>query len=147
MATSSRLRGNQGLILKFASKDETPITTDLSDDVKQWSLEIADADDSDVTFYEAAQGLSGKWTLNLTGITSFDEGSLFQFLWTNPGTDFDVELGPWGNATPSTDKPHFKFTVNTGKKPAPSNQARTSSEGAEFEHALEVSGDVTSVTA
>lgn len=145
MATSNRLRGKTGLV--FTLKIGAGSATSYADDVKSWELVTDDADDSDLTFYEAAQGLTKVFSLNMTSIVSFDAGSLWMYLWDNPGAVFSVVLGPSGNATPTTTKPHFTFTANATGKPALANEARVTPEGSEFEYTFDVVGDVTKVTA
>lgn len=145
MAVSTRLRGNQGLILTL--KKGAATATSFADDVKKWELTPEDADSNDITFAEAMAGLAAKWTLKLTAITSADTTSLFAFLWDNAGQDVEVVLGPYGNATATPTKPHYKFTANLGLKPGLQNEARTEKTGAEFEKELEVIGDVLKVTA
>ena len=145
MATSTRLRGKSGLI--FTLKVGAGAATSYADDIKSWAVESDDADDSDLTFYEAQQGLTKVYTLKVTAIVSADEGALWAYLWDNPGAVFDVVLGPWGNAVPSTTKPHFTFVANATGKPPIENEARVTPEGAEFEYEFDVVGDLTKVTA
>lgn len=145
MTVSTRLKGKEGLVLSITDKETTPVTTTF-DDAKSFELTGEDRDDSDLTFAEAAEGTGRQYTLSLTGITSFDEGSLWSYLWDNAGSTFDFVLGPKGNAVPSTDKPHFTFSA-TLVKPELSNEARTTEEGAEFEVELSVTTDVSKVTA
>lgn len=145
MATNNRLRGKSGL--HFTLKLGAGSATSYADDIKSWSIEADDADDSDLTFYEAARGLTKVYGLNLTAIVSADTGSLWRYLWTNPGAVFTVVLGPWGNATPSASNPHLTFTANATGKPPLANEARVTPEGAEFEYVLDVVGDITMVEA
>lgn len=144
MATSSRLRGNSGLVLSI--KKGAAAAASFADDVKSYELTSDDADDSDLTFAEAAAGLTAAFTLSVTAITSFDAGSLYAYLWDNAGSDVTIVVGPWGNATPTATKPHFQMAANLGRKPGISNEARTSTEGAEFTAEFAVQGDVTKLT-
>jgi hypothetical protein len=145
MATSARLRGKTGFYLSFKLGAAAAVL--VGDDVKSWELTSDEADDSDLTFYEAAQGLTAEYTLALTSIISFDALSLWTYLWTNPGQDIAVIVGPHGNVTATSTKPHFTFTANTGRKPSIQNEARTSNEGADFEQELLVVGDITKIVA
>ena len=145
MATSNRLRGKSGLV--FTLKIGAGSATSYADDIKSWELVTDDADDSDLTFYEAAQGLTKVFSFNVTAIVSNDTGSLWEYLWSNPGAVFECKLGPHGNATATTTKPHFTFTANATGKPPIANEARVTPEGAEFEYTFDVVGDVTRVTA
>lgn len=145
MATSTRLRGKTGFYLTFKLGEATAVV--IGDDVKSWELTSDEADDSDLTFWEAAQGLTAEYTLALTSIVSFDAAAIWTFLWENPGQDILIVVGPSGNITPTATKPHFSFTANTGRKPSIQNEARTTNEGADFEHELLVVGDITLVEA
>lgn len=131
MATGTRMRGNQGLYLTL--KVGAGAAEDKSGDVKKWELTPEDGEDSDVTFEEALAGATAQWVLKLTSIISHTAGSLWQFLWTNPGVDVEFVLGPYGNAAPSVDKPHFTGTWTGARKPGLQNEARTTKEGSEFE--------------
>jgi hypothetical protein len=145
MATSSRLKGKEGFYLSLKVGAGTAFVAG-GDDTKSWEITSDDKDDSDLTFWEAAQGQVKDYTLKLTGIVSFDVASLWMFLWANPGADVEVKLGPKGNSVAAAGKPLLTFTANTGGKPVLQNEARTSNEGAEFEHELVASTDLTLVT-
>lgn len=145
MATSTRLRGKQGLI--FTLKLGAAAAASYADDIKSFELTNEETDDSDLTFAEALAGLTASWTLSVTAIISADAASLHSYLWTNPGQDVTVVVGPYGNATPTATKPHYSFVANTGRKPSIANEARTSNEGADFEHELSVVGDITKIIA
>jgi hypothetical protein len=145
MATSNGLRGKQGFILSL--KIGAGTATLLGDDVKSYELTSDDADDSDVTFAEALAGLNKVWTFSVTAIVSYDTGSLYQYLWTNPGATFAVDIAPWGNATATATKPHFTFTANANGKPGLSNTASTDTTRADFDYDFSVVGDVTPVIA
>lgn len=144
MPTNPRLRGNSGLFLTFdLDPDGASSPVSVADDVKQWELTNEDKDDSDLTFYEAAQGLGKDYSLALTAISSTLAGSLWRFLWDNPGAEIGVVVGPHGNATPTAEKPHFTFRAKVGGKPQLSNEARVTNVGADFEHTLAGTTDVT----
>jgi len=145
MAVGTRLRGNSGFYLTF--KIGAGSATVLGDDVKSYELTNEPRDDSDVTFSEAAAGTGVVWTLALTAITSFSTGSLWNYLWTNVGTEVQVVLAPYGNTTATATQPHFTFNVTVGAKPGVSNEAGTSGEGAEFSVDLVATTDVTKVVA
>lgn len=132
MPTSTRLRGNEGLILTFeAEGDVTPFTA--GDDVKSFEISSDDKDDSDLTFAEAASGATKEYTITVTAIVSFDATSFWTYLWDHQGDDVELVLGPKGNAIPSATKPHFGAISKVNGKPTFANEARTSQEGAEFE--------------
>jgi len=146
MPTSNRLKGKEGFYLSLKNGSAAAFTL-AGDDAKSWEITSDDKDDSDLTFGEAAQGQVKDYTLAITGIVSFDAGSLWMYLWANPGAEVDVVLGPKGNAVHAAGKPVFTFKANTGAKPTLQNEARTSNEGAEFEHELLASTDLVMSTA
>lgn len=145
MTVGTRLRGNQGLLLTL--QDGVNPADDVAGDVKSWELNPEDGEDGDVTFEEAQAGATAQWVLKLKFIVSFSTGSLWSYLWDNSGQDRTYVLGPAGNATPSTDKPHFTGLVNLGKKPGLANEARTTKEGAEFEVELQCVDEPQKITA
>lgn len=143
MATRNRLKGKEGFYLSLKVVDSVdPAFVAAGDDCKAWEITSEDRDDSDLTFWEAEQGQIKDFTLALTSIISFDQGSLWRWLWEHPGADVEVVLGPKGNAVAALGKPVFEFVANTGAKPTLQNEARTSNEGAEFEHELKADGDL-----
>lgn len=131
MATSTRLRGNEGFYLTLESAgDVSPFVA--GDDVKSFEVSSDDKDDSDLTFFEAASGATKEYTVSLTAVVSFDATSLWSYLWDNQGEEVEIVLGPKGNALPSSTKPHFLGDSKINGKPTFANEARTSQEGAEF---------------
>lgn len=147
MATSTRLRGNINPI--FTLKLGAGTAASFSDDLKNYTLSSDEKDDSDLTFAEAAAGTGADWTLSITALVSNDTGSLFAYLWANPGVDLLVVLAPHGNATPAATKPHYTFTMNTGFPPDLSNEAKGGSDvsGAEFEKEFKISTQITRLVA
>jgi hypothetical protein len=142
MATSTRVRGNVDPI--FTIKMGNGTATSYSDDLKKISLTSDDKDDKDLTFWEASQGASKDYTLELTGIVSFDTGSLWKFLWANAGTEALVEYGPKGNATATAAAPHFTFSVTLARADI-EVEASLDGTGAEFDVELKATTDVTMV--
>lgn len=139
MTVGTRLRGNQGLILTLDAED-------VAGDVKTWELVPEDGEDGDVTFEEAMAGATAQWRLKGSGIIAHSAGSLWRFLWDNSGQDVAYVLGPYGNAAPSVDKPHYTGTLNVGRKPGLGNEARTTKEGAPFDFELDCVDEPTEVT-
>lgn len=142
MSTSQRLRGKEGFYLSLKNGSAAALTT-AGDDCKSWEITSDDKDDKDLTFAEALAGQVKEYTLKITGIVSFDTGSLWMYLWNNPGAELAVTLGPKGNAVAAAGKPVLTFVANSGAKPTLQNEARTSNEGAEFDHELLASTDLT----
>lgn len=146
MATSTRLRGKSGLI--FTLKIGAGTATNYGDDIKAVSISNDDADDSNVTFADVAAGLTKVYALTTTAIVSNDTGSLYQYLWTNPGATFTLAYAPNGNATPTATKPHYTATVVATGKPVFDLEANLDANySAEFEYTFNVVGDLTQLLA
>lgn len=147
MATSGRIRGNINPI--FTLKLGAAAAVSYSDDLKKVSLTSEDKDDSDLTFAEAAAGLAKDWTVTLTGVTSWDAGALYAYLWDNPGATWVLVYGPYGNATATATKPHYSITVTNSGKPGFEAEAKSPKDltGVEFEHELFGTTDITKITA
>jgi hypothetical protein len=125
MAASTRIKA-QNILFKIAG-------TDYACDANSVVLELGDAPGDVQTFCETRVG--GEWTLTLAGITSGDEDSLYQVLWTNFGSTATFIIAPNGNASASADQPHYEGTVVFDQLP-PLNL--TSNEVVQFEVALTV---------
>ena len=145
MPTSSRLRGNINPI--FTIKVGATAATSYADDTKKISLDHVDKPDDDITFYEAAQGTAVDGVLKVTTVASFDATALYGFLWDNAGKDVEIIWGPWGNATPSATKPHFKLAATLPNRPGLETEARRTPEGASAEVEIQCSGPAIKVTA
>lgn len=146
MTTSSRLRGKEGFYLSIKAGSAAAFIAG-GDDTKAWEITQEDRDDADLTFWEAAQGQITDPLLKLTSIISFDDTSLWSYLFANPGAEVIVTLGPKGNAVAAAGKPLFRFTGNLGGKPPLQNEARTTNEGAEFEYEIKGSSDLEMIKA
>ena len=125
MAASTRIKA-QNIKFKIAG-------TDYACDATSVVLELGDAPGDVQTFCETRVG--GEWALTLDGITSGDSTSLYQILWTNFGSTATFVIAPNGNATATTDEPHYEGTVVFDQLP-PSNL--TSNEVSTFSVTLEV---------
>jgi hypothetical protein len=101
MAASTRIKASN-IVFKIGS-------TDYACDANMVELTLDDAPGDVQTFCETRVG--GQWTLHLEGITSGDDTSLYQVLWANFGTEVAFTVAPNGNASPSSDQPHYKGTV------------------------------------
>lgn len=125
MAASTRIKA-QNILFKIAG-------TDYACDANAVVLELGDAPGDVQTFCEVRVG--GEWSLQLDGITSGDSDSLYQILWENFGSTAAFIIAPNGNATASTDQPHYEGTVVFDQLP-PLNL--TSNEVAQFSVTLKV---------
>jgi len=101
MAASTRIKATN-IVFKIGS-------TDYACDANMVELTLDDAPGDVQTFCEVRVG--GQWTLQLDGITSGEDTSLYRVLWDNFGSEVAFTIAPNGNATPSADQPHYKGTV------------------------------------
>jgi hypothetical protein len=101
MATSTRIKATD---IKFLIG-----STEYACDATNVELVAQDAPGDVQTFCE--QTVGKEWTLNLTGITSGDDTSLYRVLWANFGTTGTFTIAPNGNATATADEPHYEGTV------------------------------------
>lgn len=125
MAASTRITA-QNILFKIAG-------TDYACDANSVVLELGDAPGDVQTFCE--QRVGGEWALTLSGITSGEDTSLYQVLWTNFGSTATFVIAPNGNSTPGADTPHYEGTVVFNQLP-PLNL--TSNEVVQFSVTLRV---------
>lgn len=72
----------------------------------------SDPADSDFTsFADAAAGGAREWFLRFVGAQDMATGSLWRYLWDNPGTSVAVKVNPYGNATATATEPHYSGNV------------------------------------
>jgi hypothetical protein len=133
MAASTRITA-QNILFKIAG-------TDYACDANSVVLELGDAPGDVQTFCETRVG--GEWALTLSGITSGEDTSLYQVLWTNFGSTATFIIAPNGNATPGADTPHYEGTVVFNQLP-PLNL--TSNEVVQFSVTLRVKNTGLDVT-
>lgn len=125
MAASTRIKA-QNITFKIAG-------TDYACDATSVVLELGDAPGDVQTFCETRVG--GEWTLTLEGITSGDDDSLYQVLWSNFGSNAAFVVAPYGNNIPTADQPWYQGNVVFDQLP-PLNL--TSNEVSTFSVALTV---------
>ena len=101
MAASTRIKATN-IVFKIGS-------TDYACDANMVELTLDDAPGDVQTFCEVRVG--GQWTLQLDGITSGEDTSLYRVLWDNFGSEVAFTIAPNGNATASADQPHYTGTV------------------------------------
>jgi hypothetical protein len=101
MAASTRIKATN-IVFKIG-------TTDYACDANMVELTLDDAPGDVQTFCEVRVG--GQWTLQLDGITSGEDTSLYRVLWDNFGSEVAFTIAPNGNATASADQPHYTGTV------------------------------------
>lgn len=129
MAASARIRATN-IVFKIG-------TTDYACDANMVELTLNDAPGDVQTFCEVRVG--GEWSLQLDGVTSGEDTSLYQVLWANFGTEVAFTIAPQGNATASADAPHYTGTVVFNELPPLS---LSSNEVSKFSVTLRVKNDV-----
>ena len=97
MAASTRIKA-QNIIFEIGA-------TDYACDANMVQLTLDDAPGDVQTFCEVRVG--GQWALQLDGIVSGDDGSLYRILWDNFGTEVAFTIAPQGNTTPTSAAPHY----------------------------------------
>jgi len=107
MATSTRIKATDIKFLIGANE--------YACDATNVELVAQDAPGDVQTFCE--QTVGKEWVLNLTGITSGDATSLYRILWANFGSTAVFTIAPNGNATATTDEPHYSGTVKFDSLP------------------------------
>jgi hypothetical protein len=125
MAASTRIKA-QNIIFKIGA-------TDYACDANMIELSLGDAPGDVQTFCETRVG--GEWALQLDGITSGEDTSLYRVLWDNFGTEVAFTIAPNGNTTPTSDAPHYTGTAIFNELPPLS---LNSNETALFSVTLEV---------
>lgn len=85
--------------------------TDYTTQVFSVDISSEAADDSEVTYAEAAAGGGRVYTLNFTGVQDLATATLWDKVWSSAGTSAAVLLKPYGNATASTGQPHYSGNV------------------------------------
>lgn len=129
MATSTRIKAQNIKFLIGASE--------YACDATVVNLELQDAPGDVQTFCE--QRVGGEWALTLEGITSGDATSLYRVLWANFGSTATFTIAPNGNATATSDEPHYEGTVKFDQLPP---LALNSNETATFSVTLTVDNSV-----
>lgn len=125
MAASTRIKASN-IVFKIG-------TTDFACDANMVELTLDDAPGDVQTFCEVRVG--GQWSLQLDGIVSGEDTSLYRVLWDNFGSEVAFTIAPNGNATASADQPHYTGTVIFDQLPPLS---LTSNEIAKFSVTLTV---------
>jgi hypothetical protein len=107
MAASTRIKA-QNIIFKIAE-------TDYACDANMVELTLEDAPGDVQTFCE--QRVGGQWALQLDGIMSGDDASLYRLLWANFGTEVAFTVAPNGNAAASASEPHYEGVAKFNELP------------------------------
>ena len=108
--SSTQIKGNQ-LLLSIDGKDYWA-------DCSECAIEPGKADKDSVTFADAANGdAAASYSLKFKAVQSTAPNSFWSFIWDHSGETVPFTYAPWGNATPTADKPHFTGKVTVGAKP------------------------------
>lgn len=132
--SSIRIKGNK-LALSFGG-------IDVWADVTAVTLENTDKDGGLTTFEDAAGTPGRQYLIKGTAIQSLQTSSFWRYAWANSGQTVAFRYAPKGNATASTDEPHFLGQVKIGPRPTIGGEAGTSTEFS-FEFEWQVEGDPT----
>jgi hypothetical protein len=120
MPSSTRVTGAK-LFLRFG-------TTDHAADISAYELTNDEADQSVVTFADAAEGGKRQYKLSGTAIQSTDTNSFWSYAWANTGATVAFALAPHGNSSATASQPHFTGTVKIGPKPSIGGEAGASND-------------------
>jgi hypothetical protein len=107
MAASTRIKA-QNIIFKIGS-------IDYACDANMVELTLEDAPGDVQTFCE--QRVGGQWALQLDGIMSGDDASLYRLLWANFGMEVAFTVAPNGNAAASASEPHYEGVAKFNELP------------------------------
>jgi hypothetical protein len=81
--------------------------TDYTAQISKGVITSGEADADFVSFADAAAGGAREYRLECTGVQDLVTGTLWDKVFTSPGTSVAFILRPYGNATASTTQPHF----------------------------------------
>lgn len=81
---------------------------DLYDEESSTAKVTAGDSDSDfLTFADARRGGSRQYNLEFTAAQDLVSGTLWDLIWSAPGTEVPFTLRPYGNVTPTPTQPHI----------------------------------------
>lgn len=137
MTTSTRIKANA---LKFTI-DGTDYWSDFSSVMLQSEDAAADVN----TFYDASLGGRRDWYFTVSGVQSTASTSLWIAMWNSAGEEVSFVYAPNGNASPSSDAPHFTGVLRVPAKGAFALGGDASADGTfSFDGVrMDVVGDVT----
>jgi hypothetical protein len=108
MSTSTRIKANALLL----SIDGTDYWADFSSVMMQSEEAAADVN----TFYDASLGGRRDFYFTVSGVQSTESTSFWRSMWADAGSEVAFIYAPHGNATASSDQPHFTGTVRIPAK-------------------------------
>lgn len=84
---------------------------DRSDEISTFTINAGAADNAFVTFADAKNGGKRDYTASLRVAQDHASATLWDLVWTLPGSEIAGIYAPHGNAVPSVLQPHFTFTA------------------------------------
>lgn len=106
--SSPRIKANN---VFFALNKATTVFTDFSWDCTMISVKSEDASNDQTTFYDASLGGAVDKYFEIELIQSMDSGSLWQYLYSNPGKELKFQYSPTGTLSVSSTYPGFTGMV------------------------------------
>jgi hypothetical protein len=85
--------------------------TDYTAQVSKAVITSGEADSDFVTFANAAAGGAREYRLEFTAVQDLVTATLWDKVWTVPGTTVAGILKPYGNAAASVSQPHYSFNA------------------------------------
>jgi hypothetical protein len=85
--------------------------TSMTSQVSRAVITSGESDSDFTTFADAAAGGSRQYNLEFTAVQDMVASTLWDKIWSSPGTEVAFVLAPYGNATPSATQPHFSGTA------------------------------------
>lgn len=108
MTTSTRIKANALLL----SIDGTDYWADFSSVMMQSEDAASDVN----TFYDASLGGRRDFYFTVSGVQSTESTSFWRSMWADAGSEVAFIYAPHGNATASSDQPHFTGTLRIPAK-------------------------------
>lgn len=76
-----------------------------------------EAEEESVTFAELGAGRAAQWTIEVTALSDYSQGTFWTMLWDNAGSEINFLFKPYGNQTASASQPHFSGKCIPDLKP------------------------------
>lgn len=82
-----------------------------TDQVSVAKITTGAADSDFVTFAQAAAGGSRQYNLEVTAVQDMVAGTLWDLIWSAPGSEVAFRIAPYGNLVASPTQPHYTGTA------------------------------------
>jgi hypothetical protein len=89
----------------------TVAATEYNAQVSTAKITTGESDSDFVTFADAAAGGSRQYNFEFTAVQDLAVGTLWDKVWSVPGTTVACVLKPYGNAAASAAQPHYTFNA------------------------------------